>query len=112
MVQDGILLCADSMFSDGKTKEYRSKMTVTSRKGSQVVFAIAGNSDIASLAVDDCSSRIQSLPSKSFTVEKAKTAIGEVVLKITKKHIDDRPWEEREGLRFQLLFAVAIQGEK
>ena len=52
--RDGVMLCADSLITDGQTKEYGDKVVQWHGKFAGVCFALAGNPAVARIAINDC----------------------------------------------------------
>lgn len=103
---DGILLCADTLYTDSYVKEYRDKIFSWAGKYAAVGFAVAGNSDIARMVVDDCRSAMSAVTATELTTGRILRMIRPIVKRIYESYVDPRPYEERDSARFQLLVSI------
>jgi hypothetical protein len=62
VVHDGVLICSDSEHSAGGLVTHNSKLTPVDFSSGKVVFASAGNTELALAAIQKCSREIQSKP--------------------------------------------------
>lgn len=79
-VQDGILLCADSMYTGGM-KSYATKIVKTEMEGGKVAFALAGTEDCCLMLVQACQKAILKSASKNPSLER----IGDLVRKTLRR---------------------------
>src|SRR5687768_1633241 len=54
VLSEGILLCADTLYSDGTTKAYKDKLFGWFGKYTNVCFAISGSDVVARMVVEEC----------------------------------------------------------
>src|ERR1035438_7824321 len=66
VVRDGILLCADTLYTDGYTKEYRDKIFPWPKKGAAVCFALAGSAHVGGHAIRQCQAALSRSPRKQL----------------------------------------------
>src|ERR1019366_7521364 len=107
VVQDGIVLCADTKYS-GSMKVDRTKLFPTRFDSSlSVVFALAGHEGYGKMAAEDCNDAIAAIDPSARSAIRVKRAIRGVVSGINRNYIDVMPTpSDREDARFNLLAAV------
>ena len=110
-VQNGILLCADSMYT-GASRIYQpklfdyefdvwsSEMTVNC---SSIAFALSGNENYAKMAIEDCVEAVRSCARKDRTAKAITRLIRKAVKGINNEYVDTRPESEKENARFELI---------
>lgn len=110
-VQDGILLCADSMYTGG-TKVHQPKLFPFSignpggERSCSFVFALAGHGNFGKMAIEDCVDALSSLGNDRCTMRNVKKALRTAVRQINTEYVDTRPdAAEREASRFDLIIA-------
>src|SRR5690242_2826736 len=54
MAIDGVLICADTLYTDGYTKVYLDKIFTQELRHAVVVFGLAGNAATGGTAIEDC----------------------------------------------------------
>src|SRR5437867_13255703 len=69
---DGLLLCADTLYTDGYTKEYREKIFSWTRKNAAVCFALAGSDAVGRMTVEHCQWALEDSKRKTLSVRQAK----------------------------------------
>jgi 20S proteasome alpha/beta subunit len=106
---DGVLLCADTMYTDGYTKFEGNKIFTWTGGEISACFALAGNATIAKMAVDDCVAALYALEVDKRSFSEAFGAIRSVVKYVQQEYVDKVPIEERERSRFYLLVALHTQ---
>jgi hypothetical protein len=111
VVADGILLCADTLWSDGNTKEYRDKIFSWDGKHSAVCMAVAGNSDNARLVVDECREALGHSKKHRLTIQDVLGIIRPIIRAEYDNHVDSRLYEERMNAAFSILTAAACDGQ-
>ena len=111
VVSDGVLLCADTLWSDGETKDYRDKIFSWHGKRAVVSFAVAGNSDNARSTVDECRVALQASRKTTLSSPDVIRIIKPVIRRAWTSHVDSRPWEEREVAMYQLLIAISASAQ-
>jgi 20S proteasome alpha/beta subunit len=107
VARDGVLLCADTLYSDGFTKTYRDKIFVPFGNESKVCFALAGHEPTARMVIERCKETLSSKKLKKASTSAIVTVIQEVVKTAWEQYVDTRPVEEREGSRFYLLIGIS-----
>jgi 20S proteasome alpha/beta subunit len=107
VVKDGILLCADTLYTDGQTKDYRDKIFPWIGKDSAVCFAIAGNATIARMVVDDCRDALDESGTKKLSIKQALAIVRPIVKNAYEQYVDTRPVDERSAADFWLLIAAS-----
>jgi 20S proteasome alpha/beta subunit len=106
VASDGILLCADTLYTDGYTKQYGEKIFTWRGNGISVCFALAGNATMAKMAVDFCTEALSALdPGRRYFAD-AFDAIRSVIKYTQHEYVDKVPLEERERSRFWLLITI------
>jgi 20S proteasome alpha/beta subunit len=111
LARDGLLLCADTLWTDGLTKEYREKIFSWTGKYAFVSFAVAGHSDHAAAVVDECKGSLRSAPGARLSIRNVLDIIRPIVKDAFSNYIYSRPYEEWHGARFELLVGVATAHE-
>jgi 20S proteasome alpha/beta subunit len=108
---DGILLCADTLYTDGVTKFHGEKIFPWAKNGAVVCFAVSGSATIAKMAVDDCKAALNQLNSEQCSPSGIFDTIRIVVKYVQEQYVDSRPIEDRENSRFYMLVAIHAQSE-
>ncbi len=111
VLTDGILLCADTLYEDGYTKEYRDKIFLWTDKGASVSFALAGHASIGKMAVDDCIEALSACPKERLSIADALKIVRPILKTTHEQYVEARPFEYREISRFSLLVAVCALNE-
>ncbi|MBZ5672371.1 MAG: hypothetical protein LAO04_21950 [Acidobacteriia bacterium] len=104
---DGILLCADTLWTDGYTKEYRDKIFSWTGRYAAACFAVAGNSANARDVVEACRDALSATQRKRLAVQDILRLIKPIIKTSYESSVDARPYEERDDARFSLLVGVA-----
>jgi len=92
---DGVLICADTKHS-GKANQFRTKLhTKEYPSGSKSVFAIAGRTHFARMAVEECEQALASISDP--TLQDMEDRIVEVLVEVHRKHIFPHPAKGYEG---------------
>jgi 20S proteasome alpha/beta subunit len=109
----GILLCADSMYSGGNTKEHRSKIFPVEGidDWGAAAFVLAGNEGYSKMAIQECSEAIRLLPIPRRSIRAVKDLLIDTVKWIYTEHIEQRPVYEQYEYQVDLLVAVWTRGE-
>jgi len=71
-----------------------------------MAFALAGHEGMAKMAIDDCIEAVESLDPSQRTWMNVKASLRGAVKLVKDEYIDRKPFEEREGQKFDLLIAV------
>ncbi len=110
--QDGVLLCADSMYVGG-TKVHQPKLFGYVVGGQEVVdscsfaIALAGHENYGKMAIEDCVEEIKNCPADRRSARNIKQALRKAVKKINDDYVDTRPEShERENAKFDLIIAA------
>lgn len=106
MASDGILLCADTLVSDGYTKQYRNKLFTWQGNGISVCFAIAGDANIATMAADNCAMGLNALNWDSQSFSDVYAALASTIRYVQNDYVDKVPVEDRERSRFYMLVGI------
>ena len=112
VVKDGILLCADTLYTDGFTKEYREKIFPWIGQDESVCFAIAGHALIGRMAVEDCRQALWGSKRPHHTIAQIMATIRPLLKAVYEQYVDTRPQHEQQTADFSLLIAVATTGER
>lgn len=105
-VQDGILLCADTMYSGG-SKSYATKIFKQEFDGGCVAFALAGTEDCSLMLIQACQKAISESASFFSSTEQIEEVISRTLRRLFKDHeLQDAEalfliaiWTERGGLK-------------
>lgn len=112
VLDDGILLCADTLYTDGYTKEYRDKIFPWAGKYAAACFAMAGNSDIARMAVEDCRAALSAAKTDELSTTKILRLVRPILKRTYETYVDQRPHEDRESAHFELLIGLVTRTEE
>lgn len=112
VASDGIVLCADTLYTDGQTKEYRDKIFSWEGLRTFVGFAVAGHATIGRMVVDDCRDALDGLRRKGLSMSSILATIRPIIKRTYEQYVDTRPLEERAASDFWLLIAISTQAEK
>ena len=112
VARDGILLCADTLYTDSFTKEYREKIFPWAGKGAAVCFAVAGDDAIARMAVEDCRLALSESPLRQMSIPNVIRIIRKEIKGIQREYVDAAPYEERAAKRFYLLIGAASNSDE
>jgi 20S proteasome alpha/beta subunit len=110
-VEDGVLLCADTMYT-GAMKIHQQKIfPVSFRDGGgehpeHFVFALAGNEAYAKTAIDKCTEALTDLGPEKRTLRNVKKELRSVMKLIYDTYIYSRPESERLSLEFQFMIGA------
>lgn len=110
VLEDSVLLFADTLYSDGITKIYGTKLFRWNGKGSQVGFALAGDAALARMAIDDCRDVLESA-TRPLSTSRIVQLLRPIIRRTYLEHVDARPLPERRDCNFQLLIGVSGQGD-
>ncbi len=108
-VSEGVLLCADTMYSSSM-KVHQEKVFVHLCQGCRLVFALAGHEGYAKMAIEDCVDAVNSMDRNTIGWPSVKASLRGVVKLVKEEYVDQRPIDEREGAKFDLLIAVWLPG--
>lgn len=107
-VQDGILLCADTMYTGGM-KSYQTKIFKTESPGCKVAFALAGIEDYGLMAIQACQRVIMDYAPKQKSINEIQELIRSTLRRLYKEHTEIQPedevqlligaWTRSDGLR-------------
>lgn len=109
---DGLLLCADTLHTDGQTKEYRDKIFTYTGKYAAVMFAGAGNSGVARMVIDDCRDALDNFEKSKLTTREILRKVRPIIKRDYEDYVDSRPPEERVAADFNLLVGIATATER
>jgi 20S proteasome alpha/beta subunit len=112
VLNEGVLLCADMLFSDGYTKEYRDKVFTWNGKNAGACFAISGNAAVARMAIDDCRNALAEYDGESLTAQDIILVVRSAIQETYVNHVDARPPEERSIAEFQVLIGLTAAHEQ
>lgn len=107
---DGILLFADTLYTDGMTKDYRDKIFTWEADCAAACFAIAGNAAIARMSVDECCDGLASA-TETPTIQEMLAVIRPILKRVYEEYVDTRPAEERVYADFWLVIALSTSSE-
>ena len=110
VVRNGILLCADMLFSDGETREYREKIFPWFGKHASICFAVSGP-DVARVAVDHCRDALAAWEGETLLTSDAMGIIRPIVKYMYDEFVDAKPCEDRDRVRFRLMVGIAPASE-
>jgi Proteasome subunit len=107
---DGILLCADTLVSDGYTKQYRGKIWTWQaplpNPTISVAFAVAGDATIGVMAAENCCIELDLLKWDQRSFSDVYKSIAATVRFVHQEYVDKAPIEDRERSRFWMLIAI------
>jgi len=109
-VQDGILLCADTLYTDGNTKQYGDKIFPWAEREATACFALAGSYSNGKMAIDDCRDALSSSVGR-LTVSSMIRILRPVLLDVQKKYVHVAPANKRGNAEFNLLIALVTESE-
>jgi len=102
-VQQGVLLCADTMYTGAMKIQQQKIFPVTfsdSAHPEHLVFALAGSEAYGKMAIDDCTEALRSLGPDGRTLKNVKMAPRSAIKAIHDGYIYSRPEYERPALEF------------
>jgi len=108
---DGVLLCADTLYTDGYTKEYREKIFNVPVSGGEFAIALSGHADNARMAFDKAKAVLQSGNRKTDSIRSIVDVATESVIDVQRCFVDSRPHDEQEMAAFSLLIAAAARNQ-
>src|SRR5580704_4830730 len=85
---EGILLFADTLYTDGQTKDYRDKIFMWAGESAAVGFAVAGHATIARMVVDECRDALSVIDTRSLSIAKILRAIRPIVKGVYEQYVD------------------------
>ena len=107
-VDDGILLCADTMYTGGM-KFYETKIFKTEIKGGTVAFVLAGSQDYGLMAIQNCQKALLKSGPKLRSMDDIQDLISSTLMLLFKQHTEMQPedqveliigaWTKSDGLR-------------
>jgi 20S proteasome alpha/beta subunit len=106
VASDGILLCTDTLVSDGYTKQHRKKIFTWKGNGISVAFAVAGDATIAIMAAENCCIELEALNWNKQSFAEVYASCASTIRYIQHEYVDKVPAEERERSRFYMLIAI------
>jgi hypothetical protein len=107
VVQDGIVLCADTMYSGGMKVDRTKLFPARFDNGLSVVFALAGHEGCAKMAIQDCNDALAAIASDARSMKRIRRAVLGVVNSIHKNDIAALPQPTaQEEAQFSLLVAA------
>jgi 20S proteasome alpha/beta subunit len=106
VVHDGIVLCADMLHGDGETNEIRPKILVWTGKKAAVVFALAGNSDVARAAIDRCCDVLDHAKVTQLSLGLIRQLLGKQILLSYRAALSAMPASMSDAMWFELLVAI------
>lgn len=108
MASDGILLCADTLVTDGYTKQHKGKIWTwqTPDHGISVAFAVAGDATIGVMAAENCVIGLEALKWDQQSFADVYGVFASTVRYIHQEYVDKAPVEDRERSRFWMLIAI------
>lgn len=112
LTKDGVILAADTLFTDGLTKSYGQKVSVLMLPEFSVGFAIAGSQPVAMMALDECRDGLMGIPPERGNIHSVLAVIKSVVKRTQREQVDPVPAEERNGYRFNMLIGFTKNGHK
>ena len=109
-VQDGILLCSDSLYTGG-TRAYQQKLFGYLLNGNTpdmctLAFALAGHENNGKMAIEECVDEVLDCPPEVRSLKKVKRALRKAVKSIYGEYVDCRPEAEKEASRFELIIGA------
>ncbi len=110
-VQDGVLLCADTMYS-GLMKIHQQKIFPVTFADAEpkehFAFALSGSEAYGKMAIDECTEALHDLGSKGRTLRNVKSTLRKTIKHINDSYIYSRPEHERTSLEFQFVIAAFL----
>ena len=111
-VQDGIVLCGDTMYTGGM-KVHQPKLcsaTLADAPDSvdrlSIAFALAGNEANARMAIEDCLEGISEHPAEKRSLRSITTLLRSAILKINRDYVDGHSEAEKYNLQFGLIIGA------
>jgi hypothetical protein len=95
VASDRILLCADTLVSDGYTKQHRKKLFTWKGNGISVAFAVAGDATIAIMAAENCCIELEALSWNKQSFAEVYASCASTIGYIQHEYVDKVPAEER-----------------
>ena len=89
-VRDGILLCADTMYT-GEGKSYETKILTTQIRRVTVAFPFCGAQDYGLMAIEDCQKAILKSASKRQSMDELQDLIPITLRRLFKEHAEMQP---------------------
>jgi 20S proteasome alpha/beta subunit len=102
----GVLVCADSLVTTGTLGSYQSKILAYRIDGADVVFALAGNVDLAESAWQQCESSLMKYAGKKTSAREIASSLRSVLGKEYKEQIIDCRYE---NTHYDYCFVIAIR---
>ena len=105
-VQDGILLCADTMYTSGM-KSYATKITKLEVQAGKVAFALAGTEDCCLMLIQACQKALAKVASSNLSMEQIEDVIRKTLRRLFNENElqdDDAQfliaaWTAQEGIQ-------------
>ena len=110
VVEDGVVLCTDSLYSGG-IKRMGKKIFPLQLNGGAVAFAVAGHEPFAARAIEECALCFDQNPDHQASVTGIKSTVELALKNFHEQFVFTRPADERDKVRFQLLVAMATLTE-
>ena len=89
-VRDGILLCADTMYT-GEGKSYETKILTMQIRRVTVAFPFCGAQDYGLMAIEDCQKAILKSASKRQSMDELQDLIPITLRRLFKEHAEMQP---------------------
>jgi len=113
VVRDGVLLCADTLYTPGGAKLPGAKIVASEIPCGKVIFAFAGNADFAQATIQKCLGSLRRKTPEQLATNAAIAAIVEKVLDSEyRRLVYNRPDRDQGTHDFRLLLACWNSSEE
>ena len=75
-VRDGVLLCADTLFTGQGANLYSPKMRIAEFAGGKIVFTFSGNAELAQATIERCIDDLQDVTHRQIKANQDAIAIA------------------------------------
>lgn len=106
----GVLMCADSLVTTGTIGSFQSKILGYRVDGADVVFALAGNVELAESAWQQCRSVVLKHAEKKHTAQQIADSLRPVLASEYQQHVVDTGWLPHHEYNF--VIAIRTAGAK
>ena len=109
--KDGVLICSDSEHSAGGLLTHESKLTPAEFEWGKVVFASAGNAELAVAAIEKCICELESRGSRIKSRLDVVNIIESTVNAEYRKHVCPEPNPDSNSV-YEILVAIWCEKDK
>jgi len=110
LYNEGVLMCADSLVTTGTLGSYQSKILGYRVDGADVIFAMAGNVDLAESAWQQCRQVVLTHAGKKHTAKQIADSLRPVLAKEYQGNVVDTGWLPQNDYCF--ILAIRAEGAK